>query len=72
MATTAEIFVKRLKELMQEKQKSSYALADATGIPRTTISGWLTRVKNPNLDYLVTLANYFDCTVDYLIGRTNH
>ena len=31
---------------------------------------WKNGVQNPSLDYLIKLANYFECSLDYLLGRT--
>ncbi len=38
-------------------------------------SGVLTKWKNgsiPNGEMLIKLADYLDCSIDYLVGRTNN
>jgi len=64
-------FAERLRELMIERNLSSLALERMSGIPNTTISGWLTLKRSPLIDNLHVLADFFNCTIDYLVGREN-
>ncbi len=61
-------FVKRLKELVAENGLSYNALAKSTGIPVTTLSNYINRGSLPTAPALCTLAEYFGCSVDYLLG----
>lgn len=66
------MFKDRLKELLEIKFDGNQSLlAEKTQIPKTTINGWLTTQREPNSRQLITLANFFECTIDYLIGREN-
>lgn len=69
----------RIKVLRQEKQmnQSELALDFSRYIGRksdyslTTISAWELGRKTPPLITLYKLADYFNCSVDYLCGMTN-
>ncbi|MBE7076333.1 MAG: helix-turn-helix transcriptional regulator [Clostridiales bacterium] len=75
MRTISEIrdkFVEILRELMYEKGITKITfLASETGIPRTTISTWMSKKSVPQIDSLDKLANYFNVTTDFLLGREN-
>lgn len=59
-------------KIMDERGITSYRLAKATGISESTFGQWR---KNPTSNIysgnLVLIANYLDCSVDYLLGRTD-
>lgn len=64
------MFRERLVELMTEKKIKTYTeLANRTQIPSSTIYSWKTSL--PNGDNLVSLANFFDVSIDYLVGRSD-
>lgn len=63
------LIVDRINELLDAEHISRYALAKRTGISQSAISNWLSGKKEPCIDSLWRLADYFDVTVDYLIGR---
>jgi transcriptional regulator with XRE-family HTH domain len=66
-----KIFVERLTSLMQEHNLGITELAVKTGIPRPTLNNWLLLNRTPQMDGLCKLADFFGCTVDYLLGREN-
>jgi transcriptional regulator with XRE-family HTH domain len=43
-------------------------LATDLGVSKGIISLWENNKREPTLSYLVALANYFDVTIDYLVG----
>lgn len=59
----------RIKELLAVEKISQYALSKRTGISQSAISNWISGKKEPSIDSLWRLADFFDITVDYLIGR---
>jgi transcriptional regulator with XRE-family HTH domain len=61
----------RLKLLREEKGKTQQDVADALGIGRPTIAGYETKGKQPDYEKLQKLADYFNVSTDYLLGRTN-
>lgn len=65
------MFLKRLTELMNENKTNRSIVSKATGIPETTFSGWYNAQTSPSLDKLSKLADYFEVSIDYLVGRSN-
>lgn len=63
------IVEERIKYLMQAEGVSQYALAKKLGISQSTISNWLNGKKEPSIESLWKLADYFGESVDYIIGR---
>ncbi|MBQ3219820.1 MAG: helix-turn-helix transcriptional regulator, partial [Clostridia bacterium] len=62
-------FRERLKELLEEKQIKYNSVAQQTEIPVTTLSNYINRGSIPSAEQLIKLANYFNCSIDYLVGR---
>ncbi len=60
----------RLLELRKEKGLNMKEMAKELGIPYTTYVGYEKCEREPNSERLKELANHFDVTVDYLVGRT--
>lgn len=65
------MFKQKIEELLKENGINKRKLALDTSIPYTTINGWLKEDKNPTLNNLITLADYFQCSIDFLSGREN-
>ena len=63
------IFAEQLKALMKEHGLNQVQLAEKVGIKQNTISAWLLKKKEPCIRSLWLIADYFDESVDYLIGR---
>ena len=62
----------RIKELRQEKGLSQRELAAKTNIKQANISRWEAGIVMPNVLDVWILANYFNVSVDYLIGRKEY
>ncbi|UKI20802.1 MAG: helix-turn-helix domain-containing protein [Christensenella sp.] len=60
----------RLVELRKEKGLSQVALAKELGVDCSTIAKYETGDRLPDLVMLCKLADYFNVTTDYLVGRT--
>jgi transcriptional regulator with XRE-family HTH domain len=65
------IFKDRLKELRLEKGLSQEQLAVALKTYSANISEWERGKKKPSMDSIVAIANFFNETTDYLLGREN-
>ena len=61
----------RIKELREEKQISQKKLAEIIGTSQRNIGRWENEENEPSYLQLVKLADFFDVTVDYLIGRSD-
>lgn len=60
--------------LIKQSGKSFYALGKETGIQQSTISKWFNEIGGepklkPSLQHVVKLADYFNVSLDYLVGR---
>ena len=66
-----KIFGERLLELRKEKGVSQAALAKALGVSFAVVCYWETDRSEPTAPNLVKIADYFDVTTDYLLGRTD-
>jgi transcriptional regulator with XRE-family HTH domain len=64
------MFGDRLSELRKRKNVSRRELADILGVDKETIKSWELGRRTPkDIDLLVKLADFFDCDLDYLVGR---
>lgn len=62
---------KRIERLRKELGIKQWELADVLHIGRSTLSGYETNRRSPDLSTLCLLADYFEVTTDYLFGRTD-
>lgn len=65
-------FGERLQELRKEKGISREELARALQVSYSAIAKYETNVRKPDQETLKKIADFFDVTVDYLLGRSNH
>ena len=65
-----KIFAERLLELRKEKGISQAALAKQIQVSYSVVCYWETDRSEPTAPNLVKIADYFDVSVDYLLGRT--
>ncbi len=63
------LIAERLRELRKISGLNKTQLAKKVGISDTAIGKWENGLQNPNINCLWKLANFFDVSVDYLIGR---
>ncbi|MDE5737850.1 MAG: helix-turn-helix transcriptional regulator [Oscillospiraceae bacterium] len=61
-----------LFKLIDGKGLTKAKVAAATGISTGNISDWKNGRSMPTAIKLDILANYLDCSVDYLLGRTDN
>ena len=61
----------RLKAVRKSKGVSQVKLAMDLHTSQNTISRYETGEREPGIDELIRLADYFDISVDYLLERTN-
>lgn len=58
-----------IKNLRKEYSLSQKQLADIVETTFKTVSHWETGYTEPSIEQLVALANFFDVTIDELVGR---
>ncbi len=62
-----KVFVENLKELIFETGKSLRQLADESGVSAMQYSRYL-KGSIPTINVTLKIAEYFDCSLDYLFG----
>ena len=62
-------FGKTLKMLREEKNISQRKLGEDLGVVNQTISFWETGSREPDLDTLIEIAEYFDVNIDFLLKK---
>lgn len=60
----------RLAEIRKKSGLSQSGLAKQIGYSQNMISQWENGLRDPNTQTLIILANFFNVTIDYLLGRT--
>ena len=58
-----------IKEQREKEGLSQKELAVKIGVKQNTISQYENNVKKPSYKTLVLLADYFEVSTDYLLGR---
>lgn len=66
-----EILAKRLLELRSERDLSRRVVAASTGMTERTYQRYENAERDPSAPVLVALADYYEVTTDYLLGRTD-
>ena len=66
-----ENFSQRLKNLRWEKNIGQIELSQAIGVSKGIISLWENGLREPKLNNLIALAQYFQVSIDYLVGLEN-
>lgn len=61
-----------LKAEMARKDVTRLELAAELGVSQKTISNWLCGKYQIPGDKIIRIANYFDCTTDYILGLTQN
>ena len=61
----------KLKELRKERKISQLKLAFDLNMNQNTISRYENLERQADYDTLIKFADYFNVSVDYLLGRTN-
>lgn len=69
--TEQGIFPSRLRGLMEEHQTKQKDLAAAIGMRPQTVSLYIQGQSAPDINCLNKIADYFQVTSDYLLGRTS-
>ncbi len=62
----------RLKEIRKSKGISQLKLALDLNTNQNTISRYETGEREPGICELIKIADYFNISVDYLLGRTDN
>ncbi|WHY76266.1 helix-turn-helix transcriptional regulator [Neobacillus sp. WH10] len=72
MSDTKKIFGERLRKLRRDRGMEVKDLAFKLSLAPTTIYGYENGSRGPDVDILKVIADFFNVTTDYLLGRSNH
>lgn len=67
----SKTFQQRVSELKKEKGVSYCEIANILGFARSLFNSWNMYNYIPSLELIYMLAQYFNVTMDYLLGRTD-
>lgn len=65
------IFGERLRYLIEGQALTQRQVANDLHIAPSTLSGYIIGEREPDYGTLIGIAEYFEVTVDYLLGATN-
>ena len=65
------MFQIRLKKLREATGLSQYSFAKQFGVAQSTVGSWEAGKREPNFATAQRLADFFNVSVDYLLGRTD-
>lgn len=65
-------FDSRLRDLRIEKNMSRAELAEKLHVTIRSISYWETGKRECTFDMLIAIADIFDTSIDYLLGRCEY
>ena len=60
---------KRIRQLRISKKISQQKLGDIIGVTKVSISYYENNIRIPTIEVLIKIADYFETTVDYILGR---
>jgi transcriptional regulator with XRE-family HTH domain len=61
-----------MRKLIDTKNYSITKLATNACVSDSTIISYLNGQKIPSVTTLISIANYLNCNIDFLLGRTNN
>ena len=62
----------RMKQLREEKDLMQQEVCSALGLEQSTLANYENNRRVPKTDILISIANYYGFSLDYLVGRTNN
>ena len=65
------MFKNRLKTLRETRGISQTEFAKSFGVAQSTVGGWESGARKPNLEITEKIADFFNVSCDYLIGRAD-
>ena len=65
-------YYKRLKDLREDNDKTQKEIADYLGMKQPQYSRYENGLRDIPSDILISLADYYNVSTDYIFGRTNN
>ena len=63
------MFAIRIRSLRRSKELTQVQLAEKLGVKKQSISNWENDNIAPSIDMLIKIADFFQVSTDYLLGR---
>lgn len=63
-----DVFADRLSDLIFDSKKPVTTVAKEIGVNKSTLYEYLLREREPRIYNLVKIADYFNCSIDFLLG----
>ena len=64
-------FKDRLRELREERGLSMKELGKKIGVSDAAVCKWENGIAEPKVSYILQLADFFECSTDFLLGRND-
>ena len=61
----------RLKELREEHNFTQKQIGDAILSNQSNVARWEKEINQPTAEFIIRLADFFEVTTDYLLGRSD-
>ena len=65
-------FGRHLRKVRTAKKYTQKEVAEAIGVAVRNYQRYEADEQRPAFDVLIALANFYDVSIDYLVGRTNN
>jgi len=66
-----DLFIKRLQELLDDKDITQRELAQRIGVTEVTISRYLNGERKPRIEIISKIAEVLGVSIDYLLGYSD-
>ena len=66
------MYLKRLRDLREDKDLKQVDISNMLGIQQTVYSRYERGFQNIPLEHLLTLAEFFNVSLDYIFNRTKN
>lgn len=66
------MYFQRLRDLREDKDMKQADTAQMLGIQQTVYSRYERGFQNIPIEHLLKLADYYNVSTDYILGRTNN
>ena len=63
--------IDRILELLKQQNKTQKDLTDYLGVSKNLFTEWKAGRNHSYWKYLKEIADYLDCSIDFLVGRTD-
>lgn len=63
------MYGERFRQLRKERKVPQQQLADIIGVKLRAYQCYETETHEPGIQALITLADFYDVSIDYLVGR---